>query len=370
MLLATPLAQLAPLVFPLSISFPFFPPQASSVAGQVDGLYFFLLGLSAFFTVAVATTVVVFALKYRRTHSEQIPEQIEGNMLLELTWSIIPLGLALFTFAWATAVFFNISRPPDNAVQMYVVGKQWMWKVQHPEGVREINALHVPLGQPVKLLMATEDVIHSFYIPAFRMKADVVPGKYTSMWFTPTKPGTFHLFCAEYCGTKHSGMIGDVVVMEPAAYQQWLAGGPNTGSMVSRGEKLFTDLACVTCHLNGPSQRGPSLIGVPGKLVQLASGGTVIADDNYLRESILNPSARVVAGYQPVMPSFQGLVNEEGLMALLTYVKSLTPDQSGSPAAVMPSAAVPSTGHGAVPGSNSSTPAIAVPADGKKDKQP
>lgn len=347
---------------PLSLTFPFFPPEASSVAGQVDALYFFLLALSAFFTVAVATTVVFFAIKYKRTHADQVPEQIEGNILLELTWSIIPLGLALFTFFWSTAVFFNIARPPDNALQMYVVGKQWMWKVQHPEGVREINSLHVPLGQPVKLLMATEDVIHSFYIPAFRMKADVVPGKYTSMWFKPTKTGTFHLFCAEYCGTKHSGMIGEVVVMEPAAYQQWLAGGPSSGSMVSRGEKLFTDLACVTCHLNGPSQRGPSLINLPGKPVQLASGGTVLADDNYLRESILNPTAKVVAGYQPVMPSFQGLVNEEGLMALLTYIKSLTPEQAGASAGV-----APAVGAAATPGTISSTPAASAPA-GKKDK--
>lgn len=345
-------------LLPLSFNFPFFPPRASSVAGQVDALFFFLLGLSAFFTVAVASTVVFFALRYRRTHSEQVPTQIEGNMFLELTWSIIPLGLAMVTFFWATAVYFNISRPPDNAIQMYVVGKQWMWKVQHPEGVREINALHVPLGQPTKLLMATEDVIHSFFIPAFRLKADVVPGKYTSLWFKPTKVGRYHLFCAEYCGTKHSGMIGEVVVMDPAEYQQWLAGGPSSGTMASRGEKLFTDLACVTCHQSGPTQRGPSLIGVPGRPVQLAGGGTVMADDNYIRESILNPTLKVVAGYEPVMPSFQGLVNEEGLMALLTYIKSLTPDQPG------PTGAVPA----AVGANPPSTPAAAAPGPGKKDK--
>lgn len=351
---------------PLSYSFPFFPQQASTVAGQVDALYFFLLGLSALFAVAVAATVVYFAIKYRRRHPDEVPHQIHGSDLLELTWSIIPLFLALGTFVWASKVYFTISRPPDNAMQMYVVGKQWMWKTQHPEGVREINELHVPLGQPVKLLMATEDVIHSFYIPAFRIKADVVPGRYTSMWFTATKTGRFHLFCAEYCGTKHSGMIGEVVVMEPEEYQQWLAGGPSGGSMVSRGEKLFSELACVTCHMGGGLQRGPSLANIAGKPVQLTGGATIIADDNYIRESILNPSAKVVAGYQPVMPAFQGLVNEEGLMALLTYVKSLTPQQDGSAPA---GAVVPVTSVGA-PATGSPAPGSVPSGDRKKEHTP
>lgn len=350
----------------LSFSFPFFPEQASTVAGEVDALYFFLLALSAFFALAVAAMVVYFAVKYRRRHEDEIPIQIDGHDLLELTWSIIPLFLAMGTFVWASKVFFTISRPPDNAVQMYVVGKQWMWKVQHPEGVREINQLHVPLGQPVKLLMATEDVIHSFYIPAFRIKADVVPGRYTSMWFTPTKVGRYHLFCAEYCGTKHSAMIGEVVVMEREEYQQWLAGGPSGGSMMSRGEKLFTELACATCHVGGGLQRGPSLANIAGKPVQLAAGGTVIADDNYIRESILNPAAKVVAGYQAVMPAFQGLVNEEGLMALLTYVKSLTPQQDGS----APAGAVVSAPGAGTP-APAATPSGSVPSgDQKKDHTP
>jgi cytochrome c oxidase subunit 2 len=220
-------------------------------------------------------------------------------------------------------------------MDIYVVGKQWMWKIQHVEGVREINELHVPVGRPVRLTMTTEDVIHSFFVPAFRVKADVVPGRYTTVWFEATKTGSFHLFCAEYCGTKHSGMIGQIVVMEPRDYQDWLAGGSGGGSMAARGEKLFNELACNTCHQAGPTQRGPSLAGLAGSTVTLKDGRQVTADDNYIRESILNPAVRVLSGYDPIMPVYQGLVSEEGLLSLITYIKSLPPgpaEVSGGPA--------------------------------------
>jgi cytochrome c oxidase subunit 2 len=208
-------------------------------------------------------------------------------------------------------------------MQIYVVGKQWMWKVQHMEGRREINELHVPIGRPIKLTMTSEDVIHSFYLPAFRTKLDVVPGRYGEMWFEPTKTGKFHLFCAEYCGTKHSGMIGEVVVMEPSEYQTWLSGGVPEGSLASTGAKLFADLACNTCHRPDAQGRGPVLEGLFGKTVALQSGETVTVDEAYVRESILTPAAKITGGFQPIMPTFQGLVTEEQLLALVEYVKSL-----------------------------------------------
>jgi len=247
-------------------------------------------------------------------------------MVLEIVWTVIPLALAMVMFGWSTSLYFTLSRPPSDAIQMYAVGKQWMWKFQHPEGRREINELHVPLGQNVRLTMSSEDVIHSFFVPAFRVKQDVLPGRYTQVWFRATRTGTYHLFCAEYCGTQHSGMIGRVVVMEPHDYESWLAGaggGVPGQTLAQAGERLFTERACVTCHLESGQGPGPSLVGVPGSTVKLADGSSVVADDTYLRESILNPFAKLVQGYPPVMPPFQGQLSEEQLMQLLAYIKSL-----------------------------------------------
>jgi cytochrome c oxidase subunit 2 len=215
---------------------------------------------------------------------------------------------------------------------VFVVGKQWMWKVQHMDGQREINELHVPVGRPVKLIMGSEDVIHSFYIPAFRVKADVIPGRYNVLWFQASEPGRYHLFCAEYCGTKHSGMIGSVVALEPHEFQAWLSGGPVTDSPVAAGEKLFQSLACNTCHVAGGQGKGPLLNNVFGHEVVLQSGEKVIADEAYIRESIVMPMAKVVAGYPPIMPPFQGMVTEEQLLQLIAYVKSLS-TPGGAPAA-------------------------------------
>lgn len=309
----------------MSFPFPLFPPSASTVSGEMDALYLFIVAVCAFFTVLVATLVVFFTLRYRRRHADEVGADIHGSLALELGWTFVPFVLSMVMFAWGASVFFRLASPPANAMDIYVVGKQWMWKVQHPEGVREINELHVPLGRTVRLTMGSEDVIHDFFIPAFRVKMDVVPGKLTTMWFEATQLGTFHIFCAEYCGTKHSGMIGQVIVMPPQDYEAWLAGGRSTATAVQTGERLFTELACVTCHKTDSSGRGPSLLGVYGSRVTLSSGHTVIADENYLRESIMNSQARIVQGYQAIMPAFQGMVTEENLLQLIAYIKTLKP---------------------------------------------
>lgn len=302
---------------------PFFPVAASAQAGQVDALYFFLVAVSAFFAVLIALLLVVFAVRFRRRTADEVGEAIHGSIALEMMWTLIPLGIALFMFAWGAQVYFHLTRPPAGAMEIYVVGKQWMWKVQHADGAREINELHVPIGRPVKLIMGSEDVIHSFFLPSFRVKADVVPGRYNTLWFTATKPGRYHIFCTQYCGTKHSAMIGWVTAMEPAEYQAWLSGGDSGITVADNGAKLFRDLGCASCHQEVAQGRGPSLRGSYGHDVKLADGQTALFDDEYIRESIVNPQAKIVAGFQPIMPTFQGLVNDDGVAALIEYIKSM-----------------------------------------------
>jgi cytochrome c oxidase subunit 2 len=302
---------------------PLFPERASTMAFRVDALYFFLIGITIFFSLLIAGAIIYYAVRFHRRRPDQEGATIHGGMVLEITWSVIPFLITMVIFVWGASVFFAMSRPPEDTLNIYVVGKQWMWKMQHLDGQREINELHVPMGRPVKLIMTSEDVIHDFFVPAFRMKADVIPGRYTTIWFEPTKPGRYHLFCAEYCGTRHSGMIGSVVVMGPTEYQAWLSGGAPEGSLASTGAKLFQDLACNTCHRPDAQGRGPVLEGLFGKTVELQNGTRVPADEAYVRESILTPAAKVAAGFQPIMPAFQGLVTEEQLLALIEYVKSL-----------------------------------------------
>jgi cytochrome c oxidase subunit 2 len=308
---------------------PLFPEAASSMAGRVDALYFFLLGLTAFFSVLIAGLIVFYAVKYRRRSPDSVGKQVHGGFVLEITWTVIPFLITMVIFVWGASVFFAMTHPPAGTLDIYVVGKQWMWKFQHLDGQREINELHVPLGRDVKLIATSEDVIHDVFVPAFRIKADVIPGRYVSLWFRATRPGRYHLFCAEYCGTKHSGMTGEVIVMEPAEYQAWLSGGTQGGSLADAGQKLFNELACNTCHRPDAQGRGPVLDGLLGKTVALQSGEMVVADEAYLRESILNPSAKITAGYQPIMPTFQGLVSEEQLLQLIEYVKSLQTQKAG-----------------------------------------
>jgi cytochrome c oxidase subunit II len=312
-------------------NFPLWPASASTHALPVDLLYIFLVVLSAVATLGIFVVILIFGVQYRRRHGREA-HQIEGSLLLEITWSIIPLGIFMLIFAWGAVIYFHERTPPRDANEVYVVGKQWMWKIQHQEGQREINELHVPVDRDIKLIMTSQDVIHSFYIPAFRIKQDVIPGRYTTLWFRATTPGTYHLFCTQFCGTDHSGMIGQVVVMNPSDYQNWMSGGTVVGSLAQNGLTLFQQLGCSTCHRFDVQGRGPNLIGVFGKSVQLEDGRTVLADENYVRESVLSPAAKVVSGFKPIMPSFQGQVSEEQLNALVAYVKSLSQAPAGAAA--------------------------------------
>jgi cytochrome c oxidase subunit II len=305
--------------------FSLFPTQASTLAPEVDNLYLGIVAITAFFAVVVVIFVVYFAIKYRDDTGEKVGAPITGSMPLELGWSLIPFFISIGIFVWASVVFFHIVRAPDQTLDIYSTGKRWMWRFQHIDGQREINELHVPVGRPVRVVFTSEDVLHDLFIPAFRVKADAVPGRYSAIWFEPTQVGQYHIFCAEYCGTRHSGMIGTVYVMEQADYQAWLSGGGGLtgGTMLQQGEALFTQLACVTCHLPDGTGRGPSLVGVFGSTVTLDSGSTVTADESYLRESILTSQAKTVKGYEHIMPTFQGLINEDGVAALIEYIKSM-----------------------------------------------
>ena len=302
---------------------PFFPEQASTLAPEVDALYVFVTAVTAFFALLVIVFVIVFAIKYRDRTGDRVGAPLVGSIPLELVWSIVPFFISMAIFGWSTVVFFHTVRGPDNTLEIYSTGKQWMWRFQHIDGQKEINELHVPLGVPVKVIFTSEDVLHSLYVPAFRIKADAIPGRYSSVWFTPTKVGEYHLFCAEYCGTQHSGMIGHVVVMEQDDYQTWLSGGGSGLSMRARGEELFQQLGCASCHLSDGAGRGPSLAAKYGTQETLSNGVRMNVDDTYIRESVLTPQMKLVAGYGPVMPTFQGRINEEGLMSLIEFIKSI-----------------------------------------------
>jgi len=305
---------------------PLLPEQASTFAWQVDLLYLYLILVSVAFTIPIVVAIFFFALKYREREKFASPTGgLHGSMVLETTWSIIPFIVSMTIFLGGAYVYFNQYTPPQDAMEIYVVGKQWMWKMQHSTGQREINELHIPVNTKVKLTMTTEDVLHDFFVPAFRTKADIVPGRYTYLWFEATKPGKYHLFCAEYCGLNHSGMGGWVYVMEQKDFDNWLAGNTSGQSPVELGKDLFTNkLGCASCHAGGPQQRGAKLEGIYGKEVKLVGGATVIADDQYIRNSILNPASQIVDGYQPIMPTFKGQVTEEQLNGLVAYIKSLS----------------------------------------------
>jgi len=306
------------------LGFPLVPEQASTMAVRLDALLYFLLAVAGFFASLICVFIVAFVIKYRRRSEDERPQPILGELRLEIFWTVVPLGLTMIMFVWGARLFYITYHPPRDSLEINVVAKQWMWKVQHPEGRSEIDELHIPMARPIKLILTSQDVIHDFFVPAFRVKMDVLPGRYTTLWFEATKPGVYHLFCAQYCGTQHSGMVGRIVVMEPARYQTWLSGETAVISMASAGEKLFQRLACNTCHLESGAGRGPSLVGLFGKKVQLQSGQTVTADENYIRESILEPQAKITAGYPSIMPTFKGLVSEDGIMQIVAYIKSLT----------------------------------------------
>lgn len=305
-----------------------FPDQASTMAPRVDALYAFIIGITVAISTATAILLIYFTIRYRR-RSDAVPPPIEGSLTLETIWSVIPLGIVLVMFFWSVSVYFDIVVPPANATDVYVVGKQWMWKCQHPGGQREINELHVPVGQPVKLLLTSEDVIHSFFIPDFRLKQDAVPGRYSTLWFQATKPGRFRLYCAEYCGQGHAQMVGWVVAEEPAEHQRWLSQRADL-SLALRGRQRFLQFQCVSCHSADALARAPSLEGLYKQSVRLQDGSAVTADEPYLRESILNPRAKVVAGFEAIMPTFQGQIGEEELLELIAFLKALKPGQTPS----------------------------------------
>jgi len=304
------------------LTFPFFPPEASTVAGQVDHLFLFLLVVSGFFACLIFVLIAWFIVKYRFRPGHQRAMSTRTHVGLEIAWTVIPLLFMVVMCIWGARIFLAMYRPPANAMPISVVAKQWMWKFQHPEGQMEINELHVPRGQPVKLTMISEDVIHDLFVPAFRVKKDVLPGRYTEVWFEATTTGTYHLFCAQYCGTQHSKMRGWVHVMEPTDYAQWLARGASEPPEVA-GARLFQQLGCAACHLPQGTGQGPSLAGVFGKPVKLSTGEIVMANEDFIHQAIATPGTKIVAGYRPIMPTFKGLVDEEGIQELVAYIKSI-----------------------------------------------
>ncbi|MFC6645856.1 cytochrome c oxidase subunit II [Granulicella cerasi] len=299
-----------------------FPAEASTIAPYTDALYFFLIGMTIVGTLLVGVLVVFFSIRYRK-EKNPVATQVEGSTLLEATWTIIPLAIFLVTFVWGALLYFRIFNPPANAMNIYVVGKQWMWKAEHPGGQHEINALHIPAGKPVQLTMISQDVFHSFSIPDFRVKREVIPGRYSTVWFQATTPGTYHIFCTQYCGTLHAGMIGEVTVLEPKDYEKWLQESTSGMSLAQNGERLFASMGCNACHTGNAAARGPNLAGVYGTKLTLANGSQVLVNEAYLRDAILNPSEHITAGYAPIMPTYQGQISEDGLIDLVEYIKNM-----------------------------------------------
>ncbi len=299
----------------------FAPPQASTFSGPVDALVLFLLVASVLITLSIFVAILVFCVRYRQRPGNEVARRVTRTWPIELTWTLIPTGLAMVPFAWGAWLYLHEAQPPADSIEVYIVAKQWMWKAQQPDGQAEINGLHVPQGRVVKLTMISQDVIHSFSVPAFRVKADVLPGRFTTLWFQASQVGEFKLYCSEYCGTDHSRMLGSITVMRPADYAQWLTGGATAfNSPVALGRELFRRYGCIDCHATG---RAPNLQGVFGQPVLLSDNRTVVADEDYVRESILAPSAKIVNGYQPIMPSFAGQLDEEQLIDLVEFIKSI-----------------------------------------------
>ncbi|HEY5329794.1 MAG TPA: cytochrome c oxidase subunit II [Acidobacteriaceae bacterium] len=299
-----------------------FPPEASTIAPSMDALYFFLLLLTVIGLLLVGGLIFGFSLRYRRSRNP-VATQIEGSTLMEATWTIIPLALFLVCFVWGALLYFRIYNPPANSMNIYIVGKQWMWKAEHPGGQHEIDSLHIPIGRPIQLTMISQDVFHSFSIPDFRVKREVIPGRYTTVWFNATDVGTYHLFCTQYCGTQHSGMIGEVTAMTPGDYEKWAQQSTSGMSLAQNGERLYASMGCNACHNGSATARGPNLAGVYGSKLTLTNGSQVLVNEAYLRDAILNPSQHVTAGFAPIMPTYQGQISEDGLIDLVEYIKTL-----------------------------------------------
>ena len=313
--------------------FHLFPPDASTAAQQIDQIFFSLTALTLLVCAIVFLPIIFFSVKYRRNSKADRSNPRFESLLFESGWVVVPLLIFIGLFGWGTIVYFHLERPPRDALQVQVVAKQWMWKLQHAEGKQEINELHVPVGRTIALTMTSQDVIHSFFVPAFRVKQDVVPGKYTGEWFKPTRTGEYHLFCSQYCGTDHSRMIGRVVVMEPAEYERWLNTGESTQSITLAGERLFRERGCSGCHSVNSKFHAPLLEGFYGKSAPLETGELVAVNERYVRDSILLPGKEIAKGYQNIMPSYAGQLSEEEIMQLIAYLKSIgnqNPEEAGA----------------------------------------
>ena len=308
-------------------------PEASSIAPQIDALFWLMVVLCGVVTIGVFATMAFFLVKYRRGSRADRSKRQPQNLGIESTWTLVPLAIFLAVFVWSIVLYAKVHTPPDDAETIYVVAKQWMWKVQHPGGQREINELHVPLGKPIRLVMTSQDVIHSFAVPAFRVKQDVLPARYTVLWFTPTELGRFHIFCNQYCGLDHAQMRGAVSVMPPADYARWLDSNAGRSSLAAQGAELFRSSGCIGCHGAQSLVHAPNLDGILGRVVKLGDGSTVVADDRYIRDSILLPRSQVVAGFMPIMPSFQGQLSESDVLALIAYLKSTSSAPTQPPSA-------------------------------------
>ena len=317
------------------------PESASSIAPQVDAIFWGLLAISAVMTVGLFVAITIFLIRYRHTSDVDRTLTRLSPTYLEVTWTGIPIMIFIGLFVWGAGVFARASKPPPDALPIYVVGLQWYWDVKHENGRHEIGDLHVPVGQPIQLIMTATDVIHDYYVPALRIQRNAMPGKYTTQWFTATKPGKYRIFCNEYCGTKHGEMGGFVYAMRPEDYETWLGEQSGTGqeSIAQTGAKLFRQFGCSGCHGANSSVHAPSLSGIYGHPVPLEGGGFVTADDQYLHDSILKPSTQIVAGYKPLMPSYEGQLSEQDVIALVAYIKSLSP---APPAAAVLSQPIPS----------------------------
>ena len=306
-------------------------PAASSNAPETDRLLWALLLMSCVVLALVFTLLLRYIVKYRATSPLDRGSVSQKTWRLEVGWTAATLVVFFGLFVWGADLYVRLFQPPQQALKIYVVGKQWMWKVEHAGGQREINALHVPLGRPVQLLMTSEDVIHDFSIPAFRIKHDVLPGRYEALWFTATRPGRYQLYCTQFCGLDHAKMTGSVVVLSQPDYANWLARNGDDSTLAAQGQALYMRYGCSGCHggngvgggASGSTVRAPALVGLYGSPVALAGGTTVIADDRYLHDSIVMPQSEVVAGYEPIMPSYAGQIDEEGLLKLIAYIQSL-----------------------------------------------
>ncbi|MBI4875779.1 MAG: cytochrome c oxidase subunit II [Acidobacteria bacterium] len=303
------------------------PAQGSAYAGEIDKLFLFITLLSAFFFLLIAALTGWFVWRYRRARVAAPSSTVTHSLALELTWTLIPLAIVTGIFFWSFNQYVAASVAPGDAMEIQVTAKKWLWTFEYPNGTRTINEIHIPLGKPVKFVMSSEDVIHSFYVPSMRLKQDVLPNRYTELWFTPTAAGMHTLLCAEYCGRSHSDMLGRIWVDNDAAYQKWLEeGDESTRSMPLKelGKMIYESRGCSTCHsIDGSRGQGPSFTGVFGHEIKLADGKTVQGDANYIRESILQPQAKIVAGYEGIMPTFQGLLREREIVALIEFIKSL-----------------------------------------------